>query len=126
MKPIKCCMLLGIISGIVSQSFFAYRQPKSKNPAVVSVEQTKRAKEGKFNRLDDGEGDEPVPGKHQPEEIKRDSDSEAILDITDLLDDVLKGFAESPETWHKEELMGDVRGQVGSRGTRNKDSFYNV
>ena len=119
MKLLKLYVLLVLVSGAVSQSFFAFRQPKNKNPdEVTTVEENKRSKVG--HQTDGGlEGDEvAVDLPSDPEHTKRNFDAPgSFFDIQVLLDDVMKGFGETPNTWKDEEMV-PLGGKSNTRGMR--------
>jgi hypothetical protein len=122
MKLLKFCLLVGVIVGAVSQSFFAFRQPKNKILSEVPVEQTKRSKTGSVDQPSEGGVEEP-DDNYLSDNSEGDSTAQRnFFDIRGLLDDVIKGFADAQDTWRNEELMSHFGDGINSKGMRN--SYY--
>ena len=123
MKLAISCVLLALISSIASQSFFAFRQPKKKIVAKSPIEQNRRSGEREENdkrELTDGGYDDPLPD--QALELRDSTESRKFFDISDLLEMMMKDFAEIPDTMQAEELESAMAGE----GSKDDGEFFYV
>ena len=120
MKLATSCVLLALIYSVASQSFFAFRQPKNKIVAKAPLNQNKRSGEGE-SQLTDGGYKDPLPD--QELQLRDSTDSRKFFDISDLLETMMKDFAEIPDTMQGEELEGKSVGR-DKHGGEDGEFFY--
>lgn len=91
MGVLKICIFCCFTSTILTQSFFAFRQPKDKQVAEVMMDEKKRSDNG-----------EPLIGRKVivgEDQAKRDLQTpEMFFDVSELFDGVMRNFADSTET----------------------------